>query len=203
MTERPIRVLLACDRPAVSHGLEGILAANPDIEVVANSPTLDAAIEAAIETQPDVVVVDDHLSPASGVETCRAIRDACPSVRALLLVSAGGATALTATALAGATGYVIRDLNTTLIQDAVIDAGHGRTLYDPDRTADLLHRLHELATDGRRDRDLWRSPALAGVLDLVGAGLSDHEIGEQLDIPVETVRDAVKSLVATLPALRR
>ena len=200
----PVRVLLVNDRASVGHDLQAILGANPRIAVIAAVDTLAAAVAVAEREQPNVVIVDDHLAATSGVQACRAISDVCPTARALLLVSKGGTMARTATVLAAAAGYVLRDLDTTAMRDAVLTVGDERRAPDPAGAAAALGRLYELATEGCRDRDVWCSPTLAtGLLKLLGEGLSDHEIGEQLDIPIETVRDAVKSLAATLPALRQ
>jgi DNA-binding NarL/FixJ family response regulator len=196
--------MLVNDRPAVRKGLQAVLEANPDIVVAAAVETVPAAVSAAAREHPDVVVVDDYLAKHSGVQACRAIRDAYPPAHALLLVSSGGDEALTATALAGASGYVVRDLDTAHLQSAVLTAGHETPMMDRAGVPELLDRLLRLATEGRRDHDVWCSSRLAHtLLELVGEGLPDHEISERLDIPIETVRDAVRSLVEALPSLRR
>ena len=204
MTSAQVRVLLVIDRPSVRLGLQTVLEANPGIVVVAAVNTMAVGVSEARRLQPDVLVVDEHLGSRSGVEVCRAVRDVCPVVRALLLVSSGGDPALAAVFLAGAAGYVLRDLDTTVLEDAVLAVGRGYPLSDVALAPAVLRRLYRLATDGCRDRDVWNSPRLAdSLLELIGEGLSDQEISERLDVPAETIRDAVKSLAAMLPVVGR
>ncbi|TAK77383.1 MAG: response regulator transcription factor [Dehalococcoidia bacterium] len=119
-----VRVLLVLDRPLARLGLQVVLEADPEIAVVASVSTIEAAVSAARTEQPDVLIVDERLRPRSGIEVCSAVRNVCPSVRALLLVSSGGASTLQAVVLAGAVGYVLRDLDAAVTRRTVLTAGH-------------------------------------------------------------------------------
>lgn len=124
-TDAATGVLLVIDRPSALLGLKAVLEANPEIAVVAAVRTIAAAVSEALRQQPDILIVDERLGSRSGAEVCRAVRDVCPLVQALLLVSSAGDATLRAVVQAGAVGYMLRDLNTTAMQQAVLAVRRG------------------------------------------------------------------------------
>lgn len=138
-----VGVLLVMNHPSALLGLRAVLEVSSEIVVVAAVRTMAAAVAEARRGQPDVLIVDERLSSCSGAEVCRAVRDVCPLVRALLLVSSASDTALRAVFEAGASGYLLRDLNTAAMRQAVLDTGRDPSPSRADHASLRECRAHE------------------------------------------------------------
>lgn len=195
---RYLRVYLVDDHDIVRRGLRDLLAPALDIDVVGDSGSARHAVRALASLAVDVVVLDLRLQDGSGVEVCRSVRAAHPSVCGLLLTSADEDEALRATILAGAAGYVVKLLNSSDIATAIRAVGAGRSLIDKAATAQAKATL-ETDMDGL-------SPALTArerrLLTDVVEGWTDDQIAQRQGLSVEDTGAEVAALVDRLLAAR-
>ena len=192
-----VRVYLVDDHHIVRQGLRDLLAPAHDIEVVGDSALAGTAAEAILSLAVDVMVLDLQLQDGSGIEVCRRVRSVDPSVRGLLLTSAGDDDALVASVLAGAVGYVVKVAGTSDIAGAIRRVGAGRTLLD----AAARGRARELVAS----RAGALSPPLtdleADLLERVIGGATDRELTDRLERPgeVATVVDDLTRRLMSVP----
>lgn len=199
-----IRVLVLDDHEVVRRGLRDLLDGEPDIEVVGEAATAGQALNRGIALRPDVAVLDIRLPDGDGVRVCRELRSSVPEIACLMLTSFDDEDALLDAVMAGAAGYVLKQIKGTDLVDAVRTVAAGRSTLDPATTERLLHALREPApapvADGRltglteREKD---------VLALVGDGLTNREIGERLRLSEKTVKNHISRLLAKLGVERR
>jgi two-component system, NarL family, response regulator DevR len=181
------------DHALVRQALKNRFAREPDIEVVGEAATAQAALALVKSVQPDVAVLDVQLPDGDGVTICREIRSAVPQTACLMLTGYSGDEALVGAIMAGAAGYVSKDSIAGTLVTAVRDVAAGRSALDPGaaRTAMGLLRQELAAGPGLSGRDRQ-------VLELVGDGLTDRQIAQRLDVPVDAARGAVRSLLGKL-----
>ena len=202
-TARPVlRVFLLDDHEVVRRGLRDLLEQDGDIEVVGEASRAGEALRRIPAVQPDVAVLDARLPDGSGIEVCREIRSTLPSVACLILTSYDDDKALFAAIMAGAAGYVLKQIRGSDLVDAVHRVAQGQSLLDPAITANVLTRLREgpPATDPRFEALSDRERA---VLALIADGLSNREIGARLYLAEKTVKNHVSRLLAKLQMERR
>ena len=197
----PIRVFLLDDHEVVRQGLRALLEATGHIEVVGESGTAQEATARIPALRPDVAVLDARLPDGSGIEVCRAVRAVDPSVRALILTSYDDDEALFAAIMAGASGYVLKEVNGTDLVGAIRQVADGNSLIDPALTARVLERIRngpttapELAALSERELEL---------LALIAKGLTNRQIGEQMFLAEKTVKNYVSGILAKLGLERR
>ena len=206
MTERTnaqIRVLLVDDHEVVRTGVRALLAATSDVVVVAEADSPARALREAQRVRPDVVVMDVRLADESGIEATRAIRAALPEVQVLMLTSFADDEALFAAVMAGAAGYVLKQIRGDDLVRGIREVGAGRSLLDPLVTRQVLDRLRRgkrLMGDERLER---LSPQEERVLELVAKGLTNGQIGVELGLAEKTVRNYVSSVLGKLEVGRR
>jgi two-component system response regulator DevR len=200
----PVRVLLVDDHEVVRRGLQAILDRNPEIDVIGEAGTVASAVREAARIKPDVVVMDLRLPDGSGVEACRQIRDENDTIRVLILTSHADEDALFSAVLAGASGYVLKDLDTSGIQKAILDVGHGGSLLDPQMATRVLDRMRRGAGHHPAD-DAFEtlSPQEERILDMIGDGLTNREIAGRLSLSEKTVKNYVSEIYAKLHVERR
>jgi two-component system, NarL family, response regulator DevR len=196
-----VRVFLLDDHEVVRRGLRELLEDSGDIEVVGEAARVDEALRRIPAVRPDVAVLDTRLPDGSGIEVCREIRSSLPSVACLILTSYDDE-ALFAAIMAGAAGYVLKQIRGTDLVDAVHRVAQGQSLLDPAITANVLTRLREgpPTTDPRLTALSDRERA---VLALIADGLSNREIGARLYLAEKTVKNHVSRLLAKLQMERR
>lgn len=196
-----IRVFLLDDHEVVRRGLTDLINIEGDLEVVGEAGTATEAMHRIPAARPDVAVLDVRLADGSGVEVCRDIRAAMPEVRCLMLTSYADDEALFAAIMAGASGYVLKDIRGNDLMEAIRSVAAGNSLLDPSVTQRVLERLR----NGSRHDD--RLDALTDqerrILDLIGEGLTNRQIGEQMHLAEKTVKNYVSSLLAKLGMERR
>ena len=198
MTEpaAPIRVYLLDDHEVVRTGLKHLLESDGGIEVVGESGLAEEAKRRIPALRPDVAVLDGRLPDGSGIDVCREIRSVDPSIQALILTSFDDDEALFSAILAGAAGYVLKQVRGNDLIEAVKQVAMGRSMLDPVVTAHVLERLRNgPATDPLLDRltDHERH-----ILDLIGQGLTNRQIATKLSLAEKTVKNYVSTMLAKL-----
>jgi two-component system response regulator DevR len=200
-TEDRIRVFLLDDHEVVRRGLHELLMLEGDLDVVGEASTAQEALTRIPLVKPTVAVLDVRLPDGSGVEVCREIRDLVPETRCLMLTSYADDEALFDAIMAGASGYVLKDIRGTDLVDAIRSVAAGKSLLDPDATARVLDRLRG------KDKHDERLDALTEqerrILELIGEGLTNRQIGERLFLAEKTVKNYVSSILAKLGMERR
>lgn len=196
-----IRVFVLDDHEIVRRGVAELIGAEPGFEVVGEAGTAAEAVRRIPAAAPDVAVLDARLPDGSGIEVCREVRAEHPEVRCLILTSFDDDEAIFAAVLAGASGYVLKQIRAANLLDAIRQVASGRSLLDPDVTEALLRRIR---TGTKKD------PRLAAlneqerrILDLITEGLTNREIGDRLYLAEKTVKNNVSVLLAKLGMRRR
>ncbi|MEZ4552556.1 MAG: response regulator transcription factor [Dehalococcoidia bacterium] len=202
-TDQELRVLLVDDHAVVRRGLRALLS-QPGTAIVGEADTVASAVQEAIRLSPDVVVMDLRLPDGSGIEACREIRAAKPDTKVLILTSYADADALFSAVMAGASGYVLKDLDPSRLQDAVRTVGEGGSLLDPSLTTTLFSRLRRGMTGHPAD-DVFSvlTPQEDRILDFIADGLTNREIAERLHLSEKTVKNYVSEIYSKLNVERR
>ena len=199
----PLRVLLVDDHEVVRQGLASLLKATDDIVVAGEAGTVRDAVEEAERTRPDVVVMDVRLADGSGIEATREIRAHRPQIQVIMLTSFADDEALFASIMAGASGYVLKQVKSGELIRAIRAVGAGQSLLDPAVTKSVLDRLRK-GKHLMRDEKLARlSPQEERILSLVADGKTNKEIGEELHLAEKTVKNYVSSILSKLEVARR
>ncbi len=196
-----IRVFLLDDHEVVRRGLSDMLEAADGFQVVGEAGTATEALARIPAARPDVAVLDARLPDGSGIDVCRDIRSALPEVRCLILTSYDDEDAVFAAVMAGAAGYLLKEIRGSSLIDAIRQVAEGKTLLDPTVTERLIARLRDgepkderLASLTERERD---------ILLLIADGLTNRQIGERLFLAEKTVKNYVSGLLAKLGMQRR
>ncbi|MCT9074980.1 response regulator [Streptomyces fulvoviolaceus] len=201
--EGKIRVFLLDDHEVVRRGVHELLSVEADIEVVGEAGTAAEALARIPATRPDVAVLDVRLPDGSGVEVCREIRSGDESVKCLMLTSFADDEALFDAIMAGASGYVLKAIRGNELLDAVRDVAAGKSLLDPVATARVLERLRDGGTARSDDKLAHLTDQERRILDLIGEGLTNRQIGERLHLAEKTIKNYVSSLLSKLGMQRR
>lgn len=196
-----VRVVLVDDHEIVRRGLRDLLDGEPGIEVVAEAGGVEEALARVSATSPDVVVVDVRLPDGDGVSLCRALRELEPAPHCLVLTAFDDERALVEAIMAGASGYLLKQVRGQDLVDAVREVAAGRSLLDPVTTARVLARMRESAT--KADELAGLTERERDVLSLMGEGLSNRQIAERLFLAEKTVKNYVTSVLAKLGMERR
>ncbi len=197
----PIRVFLLDDHEVVRRGVADLLGAEPDIEVVGEAGTAAQALARAPALRPDVAVLDVRLPDGDGVSVCRDLRSQLPELACLMLTSYADDDALFQAIMAGAAGYVLKQIRGTDLVGAVRTVAAGGSLLDARTTTQVLDRLREQATHA--DPLAGLTPQERRILDLIGEGLTNRQIGERMFLAEKTVKNYVSNLLAKLGMQRR
>lgn len=199
----PLRVLLVDDHEVVRSGIKALLQATDDIVVTGEASTVREAIDEADRTRPDVVVMDVRLADGSGIEATREIRAKHPKTAVVMLTSFADDEALFASIMAGASGYVLKQVKGGELVRAIRTVGRGESLLDPAVTNAVLERLRK-GKHLLKDEKLARlSPQEERILALVADGKTNREIGEELNLAEKTVKNYVSSILSKLEVARR
>jgi len=194
-------VFLLDDHEIVRRGLRELLEAESDLVVVGEAGTAEEALARIPPTRPDVAVLDVRLPDGSGVEVCREVRSRHPEVRCLILTSFADDEALLQAIMAGAAGYVLKQVRAMDLVDAIRRVSRGETLLDPKVTARVVERMRR---GPERDERLERlSGQERRVLELIAEGLTNRQIAESIHLAEKTVKNYVSNLLAKLGMERR
>ena len=203
MTTTRIRVLLCDDHELVRRGLHALLDTDLTLDVVGEAATADEAVEKAADLVPDVVVMDVRMPGRSGIEACRDIRTAREETRVLMLTSFADDEALFTAIMAGASGYVLKNIRGTALVDGIHQVARGRSLLDPAVTTRVLARLRGDVTPGVGERGSDLTAQERKVLNLVAEGLTNRQIGERVHLAEKTVKNYVSNILMKLGLSRR
>ena len=201
MESRPVRVYLLDDHEVVRQGLRALLESHADIEVVGESGSAVEAASRIPALRPDVAVLDARLPDGSGIEVCRTVRAVDPSIRGLILTSYDDDEALFAAIMAGASGYVLKQVRGSDLVDAVRQVAAGNSLIDPSMTATVLERVRHPQTVAPELAELTEQERK--LLALIAEGLTNRQIGERMFLAEKTVKNYVSSILAKLGLERR
>jgi two-component system, NarL family, response regulator DevR len=199
----PLRVLLVDDHEVVRDGVRALLQATDDIIVTAEASSVREAVDEADRARPDVVVMDVRLVDGSGIEATREIRAKHPKTAVIMLTSFADDEALFASIMAGASGYVLKQVKGGELVRAIRTVGKGESLLDPAVTKSVLDRLRK-GKHLLRDEKLARlSPQEERILSAVADGKTNKEIGDELHLAEKTVKNYVSSILSKLEVARR
>jgi two-component system response regulator DevR len=190
-----VTVFLLDDHEVVRRGLAELLATQDGVRVVGEAATVAEALARVPAVHPDVAILDARLPDGSGIDVCRDIRSAMPDVRCLILTSYDDNDAVLAAIMAGASGYLLKEVRGAAIVRAVRDVAAGKSLLDPAVTERLFAKLRSTPSDSRYESLTERERE---VLDLIAAGLTNREIAERLFLAEKTVKNYVSGLLAKL-----
>src|ERR1700682_3995545 len=202
-TGEPIRVLLVDDHEVVRQGVRTLLEAESQIRVVGEAESVKEAVRQASWLQPDVVVMDVRLADGSGIEATREIRARQPKTRVLMLTSFADEEALFASIMAGASGYVLKQIRSNDLVSAVLTIGRGQSLLDPSLTQGVLDRLMK-SQQLLKDEKLARLSAQEErILALLADGMTNRQIGDEIHLAEKTVKNYVSTILSKLEVARR
>ncbi|MFJ6934320.1 response regulator [Streptomyces sp. NPDC101132] len=202
----PVRVFLLDDHEVVRRGVLDLLEAEPDLTVVGEAATAEQALARVPALRPDVAVLDVRLQDGDGVSVCRELRSRMPDLACLMLTSFDDEEALLDAIMAGASGYVLKQIRGTDLVTAVRTVASGKSMLDPGATARVMARLR-----GERRREEETVPAGLShlserereVLGMVSEGLTNRQIGDRLFLAEKTVKNVISRLFAKLGVERR
>ncbi len=199
---KPISVMIVDDHEVVRLGLRAVLEPEDDIQVVADAATADAAIREARIKRPNVVLMDVRMPGKDGIQACREIRERLPATRVLMLTSYSEEQAVLAAVLAGASGYLLKNVGRAELLRAIRVVAAGESLLDPAVTSSVLARLKELSS--REDPEVaLLSKREREVMALVAEGRTNKEIAGELIISENTARNHVSRILDKLGLTRR
>ncbi|MCU1355852.1 MAG: LuxR family transcriptional regulator [Acidimicrobiales bacterium] len=197
----PIGVFLLDDHEIVRRGLSDLIEGEPDLHVVGEAGSVEEALRRIPACQPQVAVLDVQLGDGSGIEVCRDVRAAHPKIACVMLTSYADDEALLDSVVAGAAGYVLKQVRGNDLLDAIRRVADGQSLLDPAVTARVIERLrrgpredHRLALLTARERE---------ILELVADGLTNRQIGESLHLAEKTVKNNVSNVLMKMGMQRR
>lgn len=202
-----ITVFLLDDHEVIRRGVHEMLSAESDIEVIGETDTAADALKRIPDASPDVAVLDVRLPDGSGIEVCRELRSRNPDIACLILTSFPDEEALVHAVLAGASGYVPKGIRGEELQSAVRDAAAGKVLIGPDSARRVVERLRRGAVREEGVSGQEKLASLTGqeriILDLIGAGMTNRRIGDELNLAEKTIKNYVSQLLAKLGMERR
>src|SRR4051794_41359682 len=196
-----VRIYLLDDHEIVRRGLRELLEAEADFTIVGESGSAQEAQRRIPALRPHVAVLDARLPDGSGIDVCRAVRSVDPTINALILTSYDDDEALFAAIMAGAAGYVLKQIRGTDLVDAVRRVADGQSLLDPAVTARVLERIRNGVEQPRELRNLTEQEKK--ILEYIAQGLTNREIAGRMFLAEKTVKNYVSSLLAKLGLERR
>ncbi|MGW5035323.1 response regulator [Streptomyces nigra] len=203
--QNPIRVFLLDDHEVVRRGLTDLLDAEPDISVVGDADTVEHALVRGPALRPHVAVLDVRLPDGDGITVCRELRSQMPELACLMLTSFDDEEALLDAIMAGASGYVLKQIRGSDLVSAVRTVASGQSMLDPATTARLMRSLRAdpVETPSVPPELEGLSPRERDILALIGDGLTNREIGKKLYLSEKTVKNHISRLLAKLGVQRR
>ena len=200
---RPLRLLVVDDHEVVRQGLVSLLERREHFQVVAEAGTAAEAVEMARKFEPDLVVMDVRLPDGSGIEACREIRAEFPGTRVVILTSYPDEEAVLSAIIAGASGYLLKQIRGRDLVSALESVGRGESLLDPAVTEKVLDRVRRIATGTYTDEMAQLTQQEQKILLLVAEGKTNKEIASEVFLSDKTVKNYVSSILSKLNLQRR
>ncbi len=197
----PIRVFLLDDHEVVRRGVRDLVEADGDLVVVGEAGSAEEAMRRIAAVHPHVAVLDVQLGDGSGIEVCRAIRSEHPEIHCLMLTSYADDEAMLDSVVAGASGYVLKQIRGNELVESIRKVAAGRSLLDPAMTARVIERVRRGPEQDERLASL--TPQERRILDLLADGLTNRQIGEKMFLAEKTVKNYVSNLLMKLGMSRR
>jgi DNA-binding NarL/FixJ family response regulator len=199
----PLRLLVVDDHEVVRQGLVAVLSRHEEFQVVAEASTVAESIAAAKRFEPDLVVMDVRLPDGSGIEACREIRNELPATRVVMLTSYPDEEAVLSAILAGASGYLLKQIRGRDLVSALEAVGRGDSLLDPAVTERVLERVRRIASGDEKDELSELTAQERKILRLVADGKTNKEIAGEVFLSDKTVKNYVSSILSKLNLQRR
>jgi len=200
---RPLTLLLVDDHEVVRQGLAALLGRREEFDIVAEAGTVAEAVDAARRFRPDLIVMDVRLPDGSGIEACREIRAELPDTRVVMLTSYPDEDAVLSAIIAGASGYLLKQVRARDLVAALEAVGRGESLLDPAVTGRVLERIRRIATADQPDALAHLTSQEQKILLLVAEGKTNKEIAADVFLSDKTVKNYVSSILAKLNLERR
>lgn len=194
----PLRIILVDDHEVVRIGLKTLLARNPGFEIIAEAGTGSEAIAKTLQLKPDVVLMDIRLPDQSGIEVCRAIATKQPETKVVMLTSYAEDELLFDAIVAGASGYVLKQIGSGELVRALEAIGRGETLMDPTLTQKVFSKVREIARHAQADAFSKLNDQETKILALVAEGKTNREIAAHVFLSEKTVRNYMSNILAKL-----
>jgi DNA-binding NarL/FixJ family response regulator len=200
---RPLRLVVVDDHEVVRQGLVALLDRRPNFQVVAEAGTVEESLAQTRRFQPDIVIMDVRLPDGSGIEACRDIRAELPATRVVILTSFPDDEAVFSAIVAGASGYLLKQIRARDLVAALESVGRGESLLDPAVTEKVLTRVRQIAAGEVHDELAALTPQERKILLLVAEGKTNKEIASEIYLSDKTVKNYVSSILAKLNLERR
>jgi DNA-binding NarL/FixJ family response regulator len=200
-TDTTLRLLVVDDHDIVRRGLATLFDHQRDLTVVGEAATAAQAVELARELSPQVVIMDIRLPDGSGIEACRDILADNPEIKVLMLTSYGDDEAVIGSIMAGASGYLLKEVRAPEIMEAIRRVGSGQSLLDPAVTVGVLERLRR--GQGADERWAHLTDQEQRILELIAKGQTNREIAFQVNLSDKTVKNYVSNILSKLEVSRR
>jgi DNA-binding NarL/FixJ family response regulator len=201
--QRPLRLLVVDDHEVVRQGLVALIDRREKFQVVAEAGTVEEALDAARRFQPDLVIMDVRLPDGSGIEACREIRAELPATRVVMLTSYPDEEAVLSAIIAGASGYLLKQVRARDLVSALEAVGRGESLLDPAVTEKVLERVRRIASGTYTDELAQLTAQEQKILQLVAEGKTNKEIASEVFLSDKTVKNYVSSILSKLNLQRR
>lgn len=201
--DKKLKVMLVDDHEVVRQGLRSLIESEEDLEVVAEASSGKQAVDTARTSSPDVVVMDIRMPDGDGVTACREIRDLNPEIQVIMLTSFSDDEALFNSIMAGAAGFVLKQIRGRDLIEAIRTVGSGGSLLDPGAARRVLERLRKAKIEEKDPKLARLSPQEERILDLIAEGSTNREIGERIKLSDKTVKNYVSSILQKLEVARR
>jgi two-component system response regulator DevR len=203
MHDNLTRLLIVDDHEVVRVGLRLLLERRPGLQVVGEAASMASAVEEAAQCSPDVVIMDIRLPDGSGVEACREIRARRPETKVIMLTSYADEDAVLASILAGASGYLLKQIGAQALVDAIQTVARGRSLLDPSVTEKVLERVRRMGTSAGDEQLSKLTAQEQRILALIAEGKTNKEIAGEVYLSDKTVKNYVSSILSKLNVSRR
>jgi DNA-binding NarL/FixJ family response regulator len=200
---RPLRLVVVDDHEVVRQGLVSLLDRREGLQVVAEAGSVAESLEMTRKFQPDIVVMDVRLPDGSGIEACREIRSELPNTRVVILTSYPDEEAVLSAIIAGASGYLLKQIRARDLVSALEAVGRGESLLDPAVTEKVLDRVRRIATGAYTDELAQLTQQEQKILALVAEGKTNKEIAAEVYLSDKTVKNYVSSILSKLNLERR
>jgi two-component system response regulator DevR len=198
-----LKIMLVDDHEVVRQGLRSLIELEEDLEVVAEASSGRRAVDTARTSSPDVVVMDIRMPDGDGIAACREIRDMNSEIQVIMLTSFSDDEALLNSIMAGAAGFVLKQIRGRDVIEAIRLVGSGGSLLDPGAARRVLERLRKAKLEEKDPKLARLSPQEERILDMVAEGATNREIAERIKLSDKTVKNYVSTILHKLEVARR